>query len=147
MIKIRILEDQTAAIKAKDMETLTTIRYVLAEVKNKEIEKQTDLSDAEVIAILQKQVKQLHESIDAFIKAGRTELADQYTKQLEIIKKYLPAELSDEDLKKVIDALKAANQVQYAQNPKSFIGIAMKHLRGKADPQRILKLLQEVVEG
>ena len=142
MIKTKIQEDQTAAIKAKDMETLNTVRYILAEIKNKEIDKRSELSDDEVITVLQKQAKQLHESIDAFTKGNRQELADQYAKQLDILKRYLPAELSDEELHKAVQELKAQNQEQYNQNPKSFIGIAMKHLRGKADPQRIMKMLE-----
>lgn len=143
MIKQQLLEAQTAAIKAKDLQTLSVIRYILAQIKNKEIEKQGEVTNEEALAVLKKEVKKLNESIDAFKKAGRQELVSEYQSQLDILQKYLPAEISDEDLVKAVDELMAANQTLFQQNAKAMIGLAMKTLRDKADPQRIMKVLKE----
>lgn len=143
MIKQQLLDAQTTAIKSKNLETLSVIRYILAQIKNKEIETRTDITEEEALTVLKKEAKKLNESIDAFQKANRPELVAQYKAQLEILQQYLPAEISDEDLTKAVDELVAANQALIQQNPKMIIGLAMKELKPKADPQRIMQALKQ----
>lgn len=142
MLRQTITNDQIKALKNHDQPTLTTLRYILAQIKNKEIEKKSDLNDDEVITVLRKQSKELHESIEAFKKGGRNDLVTEYETQLKVVSSYLPKELSDEDLHKEIDRIIAQNQELYKQNPKAIIGVVMKQLKSKADSSRILKLLQ-----
>ncbi len=142
MIKAKIQEDQMKAIHEKNMDLLTTLRYILAQIKNKEIEKQTELSDEEVVNILRKQVKELTESIETFKKAGREELVKQNEEQRAIMAAYLPQEISDDELKKELQNLIEQNKALYEQNPKAMMGIAVKNLKKKASPQRIVQLLQ-----
>lgn len=143
MIKQKLQEDQIAALKAKDSVRLSTLRYILSQIKNREIEKQTELSEEETVAILRKQAKELRESIDAFTKGGRTELVTEYQQQLDILSAYLPQEISDEELQAEVHKIKEANAALAAENPKALIGIAIKQLKEKANPQRIMKALQE----
>src|SRR5690606_11176304 len=121
MIKQQLLDAQTAAIKGKDLETLSVIRYILAKIKNKEIEKQTEITEEEALNILKKEAKKLNESIDACQKAGREELVNEYKGQLQILQQYLPAEISDEELMKAVDELVATNQTVIQQNPIAII--------------------------
>lgn len=88
MIKKKLQDEQLAALKSGNQEKLSTLRYILAQIQNKEIEKKTQLSDEEVIAVLKKITKELKESVNAFEKGGRSDLVAQYEKQLDIVTPY-----------------------------------------------------------
>ncbi len=142
MLRKKLQEDQLTALKGKDSKRLAVLRFVIAQIKNKEIEKKEELSEEEVVATLQKFKKELQETIDAAEKGGRTELIAENKEQLEIVASYLPKELSDEELEKEIDRLIAENQEVIKANPKAIIGVVMKELRTKASPSRIMQVLQ-----
>ncbi len=93
MLKKNIRDDQQQALKNHDDKKLEILRYILAQIQNKEIEKKEELSDEETIAILKKIAKELKESIESSQKANRQELVNQYQNQLSIVKSYLPKEL------------------------------------------------------
>jgi len=141
MLRQKLQEDQIAALKTGDKEKLEMLRFVIAQIKNKEIEKKAELNDEETIAVLKKYAKELKESIDAFEKGKRKDLIEGSKKQLEIVVRYLPAEITDEELKKEIDKIIIDNKALYDQNPKAIIGTCMKSLRSKASPERIMKML------
>lgn len=141
MLRQKIQSDQLAAMKAGEKERLETLRYIVAKMKYKEIEKKAELTDEEVIEIIRKQQKELQESITAFEKGNRPDLVEPNKRQLEIITAYMPPEMSDEDLAKAITELKEKNAELIAKNPKAIYGIAIKELKSKADPSRITKLL------
>ena len=141
MLRQKIQSDQLAAMKAGEKERLETLRYIVAKMKYKEIEKKSELTDEEVIEIIRKQQKELMESITAFEKGNRPDLIEPSKRQLEIITAYMPPEMSDEDLAKEIAILKEKNAELIAKNPKAIFGIAVKELKSKADPSRITKLL------
>ena len=134
-------------MKQRDQNKVTTLRYILAQLKNKEIDKKGELSNEEELVILRKIGKELKESIDAFRKGKREDLIAQYESQLKLLGTYLPQEISDEELKKEVEKIIAENKEVYDKNPKALIGIAMKQLKNKADPSRILKLLQRVTSN
>lgn len=145
MLRQKLQQEQLEALKSGNTVKLATIRYVMSQIKNKEIDKNppagAELNDEEVVTILRKIAKELKESIDAFTKGNRHDLAQEYQAQLDIVSSYLPQEISDEELKEEIDALISKNQVLYQQNPKALIGICIKELKQKADPSRITKML------
>jgi len=143
MLKQKLQDDQLQALKSGQKEKLSVVRYILAQIKNKEIEKQSELSDEDVVGVLKKIAKELRESVEAFEKGGRKDLVDEYKKQLDIVLPYLPQELSDEELEKAINEVLEKNKEQYEKNPKSIIGICMKELRSKADSSRILAILNK----
>ncbi len=145
MLKQKIQEDLIAALKNKDQLKLNTLRFVTSRIKNQEIEKKADLNDEEVLVILKKFAKELKESIEASKKANRQELVEENQKQLAIVSAYLPEEISDDQLKQEIEKIIADNKSLYDQNPKAIIGICMKSLKSKADPSRIIKILNSYV--
>ena len=144
MIKATIQKDQIEAMKAKDTLRSETLRYILAQIKNKEIDKKTDLTEEETVMILRRQVKELEESIAAFAKGNRTDLKAEAESRRSIVTAYLPAELSDADLAQAVSAIVEKNQELYQSNPKAIIGICMKELRSQADASRIMKAIQEL---
>lgn len=141
MLRSKLQDEQLQALKSGDRVRLDTLRFILSHVKNKEIEKKDELNDEETVAVIKKIHRELQESIDAAEKAGRTELAEQSKKQMEIIAPYIPAEMNDEDLKKEIEKIIAANKELYEKSPKAIIGLCMKELRSKADGTRIMAIL------
>jgi len=149
MLRQKIVSDQIQALKDHQQDKLTTLRYILAQIKNKEIDKAkagSELNDEEVVSVLRKTVKELNESIAAFKKGGRQDLLKSSQDQLEIVTAYLPKEISDEELKKEISKVIAENQTAYEQNPKAIIGICVSKLKHQAESSRIVKLLQSMLK-
>ena len=143
MLRQKLQDDQIAALKAGDKTKLGVLRFILAQIKNKEIDKKSELNDDETLVVLKKITKELKESIDAFEKGGRTELVEDNKKQLSVVFTYLPAEISDDELKAEIEKVIKENQSVFDNNQKAIIGICMKQLKSKADPGRIMKTLQQ----
>lgn len=141
MIKQTIKQDQVAALKDGDQARLNILRYILAKIQNQEIAKQKELNDEETTAVLQKQVKELKETLEAAEKANRAELIAQAKTELAIVGGYLPKQLSDEELKKEVEKIVSENQELYQKNPKAIIGTCMRQLKSKADSSRIISLL------
>ena len=144
MLYEQLQAEQITALKSKDTLKLQTIRGIIAQIKNKEIEKRTPLNDDEVLSVIKKAKKELLESIESFTKGGRADLTEESQKQLAIVNAYLPPELSDEDLQKAVASLIENNKEAIAKNPKAIIGICMKELKNKAESSRILAALQKV---
>ena len=142
MLRQKLQDDSILALKAGDKTKLSVLRFILAQVKNKEIDKQSELNDEETMVVLRKVIKELKESVEAFEKGGRIELLEDSKKQLEIALVYLPAEIGDDELKKEIERVIKENQAVFDNNQKVIIGLCMKELKSKADPGRIMKTLQ-----
>ncbi len=145
MLRKKLQEDQIQALKNKNQEKLEVIRFLISAIKNKEIEKKSELNDEEIILVIKKIIKEIKESIEAFEKGKRPDLVEKHKKQLAILSEYLPPELTDEELKKEIEKIIEENKNIYQQNPKAIIGICMKALKTKADSSRILKILNSLL--
>jgi uncharacterized protein YqeY len=106
-LKDQITEDMKAAMRAKDSERLGTIRLLTAAMKQKEVDERIELDDAAVIAIVDKMLKQRKDSIDAFEKAGRQDLADKEIAEVKVLQAYLPARLSADEVAAEVKAIVA----------------------------------------
>lgn len=102
-LKERITQDMKEAMKDKDTLKVSTLRLLLAEIKNKEIDKRGELTDEEILSLIQKAVKQREESIEQYRKGNRSDLVEKETKEIEILKSYLPEPLSEEELDRIIE--------------------------------------------
>src|SRR3989338_6187610 len=131
MIKQSIQTEMVTAMKAKDTEKTQTLRYILAQIKNKEIEKRTDLTDEEVTDTLRKEAKKLQESIDSFTSAVRPELSAESQAQLNIVSAYLPKELGDDELAAKVQSILDTNQELFQKNPAALIGMCIKELKSE----------------
>jgi len=141
MLRQKLQDDQIAALKSGNKTKLEILRFILAQIKNKEIDKKSELNDEETLVVIKKVTKELKESIVAFEKGKRKDLSDDSKKQLEIVSIYLPEEIGDEDLRQEVEKVIKENQALFDKNQKAIIGICMKKLRSKADPGRIMKIL------
>lgn len=135
-LKNRIAGAVKDAMRAKATERLGTLRFLQAAIKQKEVDERRELTDADVTAIIEKQVKQRRESIAAFEQAGRTETAAQETAELAVLKEFLPQAASDEEVNTAIDAAcaeVAAQGVTGAPAMGKIMAILKQQLAGKAD--------------
>ena len=101
-LKERITEDMKAAMRASEKERLLTIRMAQAAIKQREVDERILLDDAQVIAVLEKMVKQRRESIVQFEQGGRTDLADKEKAEIALLQSYLPAQLSEAEVEALI---------------------------------------------
>ncbi|MCC7225256.1 MAG: GatB/YqeY domain-containing protein [Burkholderiaceae bacterium] len=111
-LKIRLTDEVKQAMRDKASERLGTLRLLMAAIKQKEVDERKDLTDADIVAIIEKQVKQRRESIAAYEQAGRTETAAQETTEMAVLKEFLPQAASDEEVTAAIDAAFATVQAQ-----------------------------------
>ncbi|WP_420375154.1 GatB/YqeY domain-containing protein [Pollutimonas sp. H1-120] len=103
-LKQQLADTVKTAMRAKDSARLGTLRFLQAAIKQKEVDERRDLDDADVTAIIEKQVKQRRESIAAFEQAGRTETANQEKAELSILQEFLPQQAAPEEIDAAIDA-------------------------------------------
>lgn len=132
-LKEQITEDMKAAMRAKDSVRLGTIRLLTAAMKQKEVDERIELDDAAVIAIVDKMLKQRKDSIEAFEKAGRQDLADVEIAETQVLKVYLPARLSAEEVAAEVKAIVAELGAKGPGDMGKVMGAVKAKLAGKAD--------------
>jgi len=148
MLYQKIKEDLNEALKSGDTLRISVLRMVLSSLHNKEIEKKgknqnPELTEEEIIEVLKREVKKRKEAIETYLKGNRNDLADKEKKELEIIIAYLPKQLSEEEIKKIVQE---AIQKLGAQSEKDFgkvMGFLMKELKGKADAGLVSQIVKE----
>ena len=139
----RILNDLVTAMKSKDKETLTVLRMVKGAIQLEEINKKQELNDEEVIAVLSKQIKTRKESIIEFEKAGRIDLIEQTNKEVEILNKYMPEQLSEEEVLKVIEDAFNELKPEKPSDMGKLMGFLTPKLKGKADMSFVSKTIKK----
>lgn len=132
-LKDRITEDMKAAMRAKDAARLSTIRLLLAAIKQREVDERIMLDDVQVVSVLDKLVKQRKDSIAAFAQAGRTDLVDKETAEMAVLEAYLPQRLSAEQVTAEVARLVAELGASGPADMGKVMGAAKSRLAGKAD--------------
>ena len=132
-LKDQITEDMKTAMRAKDSERLGTIRLLLAALKQKEVDERIVLDDAAVVAIVDKLIKQRKDSLEAFQKAERKDLADKEAAELVVLQAYLPARLSAEEVAAEVKAIVAELGASGPGDMGKVMGAVKAKLAGKAD--------------
>jgi uncharacterized protein YqeY len=132
-LKQRIDADMKDAMRAKDKERLGTVRLILAAIKQREVDERVVLDDVQVLAVLEKMVKQRRDSISQFEAAGRTDLADKEKAELVLIQTYMPAQLSEAEIDAIIDQAIAASGATSAKDMGKVMGPLKAQLQGRAD--------------
>ncbi len=142
-LKEQLTADMKEAMKAREMERLQTIRFLLSEIKNYEIDLGGEEGDDGVRQkVVASQVKKINEAIEEFRAAGREDLIANEEAKVIIMEKYLPAQLSDEELEAVVrDVLEGAGEVS---NQGQLIGLVMKQVAGQADGKRVGAMIAQV---
>ena len=139
----KILEDLVTAMKNQDKETLAVLRMVKGAVQLEEINLKHELSDDEMLTVLSRQIKTRKESIEEFKKGNRQDLIDKTQQEIDILSKYMPAQLSQEEIEKIIeDAFNKVNP-QGPSDMGKIMGIVSPLLKGKADMSLVSKIIRE----
>ena len=138
----RILNDLKEAMKAQDKETLSVIRMVKGAMQMQELDKHAPLTDDEVIGVIAKEIKTRKESIVEFEKGGRNDLIEKTNAEIEILNKYMPAQLSEEEDAKIIDEAFATLNPTSSDMGK-VMGYITPKVKGKADLSSISKIVRE----
>jgi len=136
-LKATITEDMKAAMRAKETARLSAIRLLLAAIKQKEVDERVELSDADVIGILDRMIKQRRESIAQFDAGGRPELSAAERAEIAVLQRYLPERLSDAELDRHIDAAIAGAGVAGPAAMGKVMGTLKRELAGRADMTQV----------
>jgi uncharacterized protein YqeY len=136
-LKDQITADMKDAMRAKDSLRLGAIRMLLAAVKQKEVDERIEPTDAIVVAIIEKSIKQRKDSIAQFTTAGRQDLIDQETAELKVLEVYMPAQMSDADIAAAVAQAKADTGAATAQDMGKLMGALKTKLAGKADMTKV----------
>jgi len=132
-LKERITEDMKAAMRASEKERLSTIRMVQAAIKQREVDERITLDDAQVVAVLEKMVKQRRESIAHFEQGGRVDLADKEKTEIELLQAYLPEQLSATELDALIREAIVASGASSMKDMGKIMGAVKAKAAGRAD--------------
>ncbi|NCO23127.1 glutamyl-tRNA amidotransferase [bacterium (Candidatus Moisslbacteria) CG12_big_fil_rev_8_21_14_0_65_36_11] len=145
MIK-KIEDDLRKALKMRQTEEVKTLRLFLAACKNKEIElrpKKQELNDEVIVEVLKGEIKKRKESIEMFEKGKREDLVSIEKKEMEILEKYLPPQMTDEKLREFVKKIKEEVGAGKRSDFGKLMGAVMKEVKGKADGARVKKMVDE----
>lgn len=148
-LKERLHADMTTAMKSRDALRLATLRMVLTAIKSDEVAGKSarDLSDDEVLGVLSREAKKRREAAEAFDQAGRLELAERERAEGEVIAAYLPAQLSDEEVRDIVSAAIAENGATDPRAMGQVMKVATAHIAGRAEGGRVAAEVRRQLAG
>jgi len=146
-LKDRINEDMKAAMRAKDQPRLSTVRMLLAAMKQKEVDERIVLDDVAVLSIVEKAIKQRRESITQFEKAGRNDLADNEKFELGVLSGYLPQQLGEAELAEAVAAAIAESGAAGVKDMGKVMAVLKPRIAGKADMGKVSALVKTRLGG
>ncbi|HHC73612.1 MAG TPA: GatB/YqeY domain-containing protein [Thiothrix sp.] len=141
-LKQQIKDDMKTAMKAKDKARLTTVRLMLAAIKQQEVDKQIELNDSDVLVVLNKMVKQRRDSIIQYNNAGRDELAAVEQDELSLIQTYLPQPFSDQEVAALLDQVITDTGASSKQDMGKVMAQLKAKLQGRADMSKVSGLVR-----
>ncbi|MBI4993127.1 MAG: GatB/YqeY domain-containing protein [Candidatus Magasanikbacteria bacterium] len=138
-----ILAAQKTALKDGNSEKLSVLRFLWSAVRNEEIDKKKDLNDAEIQQIVARQIKQLKDALQDFAASNRQDLVVKNKMEIDLLEKYLPAQMADDELQKIVDQVIAGMGTVTAGDTGKVIGAVMKQIAGRADGGRVKTIVME----
>ena len=146
-LKDKLTEDLKQAMRQGDEQRKSTLRLVIAAIKNAEIEKRRELEEGELLASIAKEAKQRHESIAQFERGGRQDLVDREEAELQILLAYLPEQLSQEEIeaqaRQIVEEVGATSPAQMGQVMRQLMPL----MQGKADGKLVSQVVKELLAG
>jgi len=146
-LKERITEDMKAAMRASEKERLSTIRMLQAAIKQREVDERVTLDDAQVIAVLEKMVKQRRESITQFEQGGRQDLAAREQAEITLLQGYLPAPLTDAEIDALIREAISSTAATSIKDMGKVMGIVKSRAAGRADMGAVSARIKATLAG
>lgn len=144
-LKERLMADLKEAMKSKDKLRKDVITMVRAAIKQKEVDERVELDDSDIENIISKQLKEKKASIEEFKKGNRQDLVDQTNDEIEILLKYLPGQLSDEELKEIIKKVIDENEITSMKDIGKLMKNVMPLIKGKADGKQVNVIAKELL--
>ncbi len=141
-LKAQITEDMKNAMRAKETARLGTIRLLLSAIKQREVDERIELTDADVISVIEKMLKQRRDSITAYESANRTDLADIEKFEVSVLQTYLPQQLTEDELKAVLEKVVAESGAAGMQDMGKVMAAIKPLVAGKADMGKISGLIK-----
>ena len=146
-LKQTLSDSIKTSMKARELERVKVLRNVQSVVKQIEIDRQIELDDAQVLDILQKQLKQRHESLTIFTENGRDDLANKEQFEIDIINEFMPKQMDDAELAALVNAEIAEQGATSMRDMGSVMGVLKNKTAGRADPALISKLVKDALQG
>lgn len=146
-LKQTLSNNVKVSMKARELERVKVLRNVQAVIKQIEIDRQIELDDAQVLDILQKQLKQRHESLTIFTENNRDDLATKEQFEIDIINEFMPKQMDDAELAALVNAEIAAQGATSMREMGSVMGVLKNKTAGRADPALISKLVKDALQG
>jgi len=146
-LKARLSDDMKTAMKAGQKDRLAVIRLINAAIKQKEVDERIELDDAQVLAVLEKMVKQRKDSIAQYSDAGRQDLADAERFELGVIEAYLPEKMGETEIQAAIEAARAETGASGPADMGKLMGLLKQRLAGKADMGLVSQLVKKSLAG
>ena len=146
-LREQLNEDIKSAMKAREQDKLNALRLLLSAVKQREVDERITLDDAGVVATIEKMLKQRKDSISQYEKAQRQDLADKEKFEVGILEAYMPKQLSEAEVKAIIDAAVASTGAKGAADMGKVMGIVKPQLAGKADMGKVSGLVKARLAG
>jgi hypothetical protein len=143
VLKQQITEAMKAAMKSGDKARLGVIRLMLAAIKQREVDERIELDDSQVLAVLDKMVKQRRDSIQQYGDAGRDDLVAQEAAEIEVIQEFLPAGLSEAEIIGIIEAAIAETGAESMRDMGKVMGIVKPKVQGRADVGQVSGLVRQ----
>ena len=143
----RINDDVKAAMKAKDKARLGVLRLITAAIKQREVDERITLNDEQVLAVLEKMIKQRKDSITQYEKAGRDELAQQEAFEIGIIQDYMPEQLSDDEIDALIAEAISSSGAESMKDMGKVMGLLKPKLAGRADMGKVSQIIKKQLSG
>ncbi len=141
-LKQQISDDMKAAMRAKDAARLGAIRLLLAAMKQREVDERIELSDTDVISIIDKMIKQRRESISQFEAAGRQELAEGEKFEIGVLQAYMPQQMTEAEVASAVDEAVASSGAKSPQEMGKVIALLKPQLAGRADMGKVSALVK-----
>ena len=146
-LKEQIMADVKSAMKNKEQDKLATLRFLHSAIKYREIElRPNDINDNEIIGVLKKLAKQRQDSIEQFEKAGRTDLSDKEKYELSVLETYLPAKLSEDKVRAIIEEVIAEVQASTIKDMGKVMKAVGQRTQGAADNKMVSEIVKEKLQ-
>ncbi|TAK75740.1 MAG: GatB/YqeY domain-containing protein [Gammaproteobacteria bacterium] len=146
-IKEKILEDMKTAMRAQEKERLATIRLIMAALKQREIDERIVLTDEQILAVLNKMIKQRRDSITQYEAGHRADLAQKEAEEIRVIQQYLPAQLGEAEVDQIITAAIQESGAASAKDMGKVMGLVKAKVQGKADMMIVSAKVKERLAG
>ncbi|MEK7121167.1 MAG: GatB/YqeY domain-containing protein [Patescibacteria group bacterium] len=143
MLKEKLQQEMKDALKSGDGKKRMVLGMVLSAIKNKEIEKRSELGDDEVIAVITSEIKKRKDAVEQYEKGGRPELAEQERKEAETLMIYMPEQMSEDEIRTEVKKVISETGAKDIKEMGKLIGAVMTKIRGKADGQVVSRLVKE----